>query len=303
MNVTCTRPRSRRRAAGTCEPRAGSGGRAGSGAGLRRRPRTPAAEPALPRRPRRAHSAQPERRGEARRQLPPGALEIALLIGLASAPSQLLRRDGVDDSAHRNALDAAAAHMSATSATTLPQRVWRSIRPSAVTHTSAPASARRARPPRRRAPRPERHGARAPSASRRSRRRRRRPGGRPSAARSVGQPPLELGDLRPGVAPFCGPNTAAAPSGPRSGFWTSSAATSSTRRRTAPSRRAGRPRRRSRLSRRRRSRPGAPPASIAACDQLARLRRTMPARSGSRGRSATLARRTPRPRRARPEPS
>src|SRR6478672_10499383 len=47
-------------------------------------------------------------RGEARGKLPPSALQVSLLVGLASAPSQLLRRDGLDDSAHGNALDAAA---------------------------------------------------------------------------------------------------------------------------------------------------------------------------------------------------
>ena len=56
--------------------------------------------------PRAAARRSARGRGEARGKLPPGALQVALLVGLASAPSQLLRRDGLDDSAHGNALDA-----------------------------------------------------------------------------------------------------------------------------------------------------------------------------------------------------
>ena len=84
--------------------------RAGSGAGRGRAPGTPPSGSAdgrggalaAARRCTRSARARGEREASSR----PARSQVSLLVGLASAPSQLLRRDGLDDSAHGNALDA-----------------------------------------------------------------------------------------------------------------------------------------------------------------------------------------------------
>ena len=159
-------------------------------------------------------------------------------MGLASAPSQLLCRDGLDDSAHGYALDADRPQMSATSATTLPESVWRSILPSAVMQRSASWIAS-GRPTSAAHERRARDGV-APSASA-SADPATRAGARPLGRRKMLAPNalLELGDLL-GRRALLRPEAARHRRGRASVFCTSRAATSSTSPGTAPSPREGR---------------------------------------------------------------